>query len=308
MLNNSKSITAPSRATPKWLGISAIVLLVGYFISSGLEPENSIQFKDYVKWRTLAEGKQEAKDRSMPIFEVVTGDVEGAQFKNLERHFFSDPTLAGVINKEYIPVRSVSTSSYNRWEPQIDYSKSEKNKCDFVTVRIVPIDFQDRSCDDYRLPHFYSAPGWKQGMLQFLSENKFSQYHSNMYYDGFSLAKHHWAKLQDAPATATKENKKVLYFFFRHFDDGCTNMMRYPFDDYNQRKVIDKHFVSTIVLERSSPSAKNPKHVSDLLAKYEVKSFPTLVSLDPKSGKFTKLGGTYNRNEIDDFLKKEISH
>ncbi len=308
MLNNNKSIKAPSRATPYWLGAAAVALLAGNLIFTNLEPENSIKFKDHVQWRTFEEGKQEAIKRSMPIFEVVTGDVDGAQYKSLQRYYFADPTLAATINKDYIPVRTESQSSYNRWEPQLQIScNKEKKKSDFVTVRIIPLEFQNRSCDDYRLPHFYTGTNFKQAMLNFLSENK--NFHYNNYsYSGNTLASHNWSKLSEVEAKAKKEDKKVLYFFYRQFDDSCLNMMRYPFDDFNQKKLIQKNFASAIVLERSSPTAKNPQFVTDLVNKFDVLSYPTLVSLDPKTGKFNKLGGTYNRNEIDDFIKKEISH
>ena len=83
--------------------------------------------------------------------------------------------------------------------------------------------------------------------------------------------------------------------------------MRYPFDDYEKKKLLDKHFACAIVLDRTTPAVKNPKYISELVKKYKVQSYPTLVSVDLKTGKFEKLGGTCNRSEIDDFLKKETA-
>ncbi len=138
-------------------------------------------------------------------------------------------------------------------------------------------------------------------MLQFLAENKDFHYNSST-----PLAKISWSKLSSVQTDAKKDNKKMLYFFFRQYDDACCNMMRYPFDDYNQKKIIEKNFATAIVYDRSTPTIKNPQHITALINKYEVKSFPSLVSVDPKTGKFVKLGGTSDRNEIDDFLKKEV--
>jgi len=300
MLNNSKSIKAPSRATAVWLPIACVLLFGGKLIAAQFESKFPPSFHDHVQWRTLEEAKKEAQSKRMPILEVVTSDFNGQHFKELERYYFSDPALANVINTDYIPARSLSTTSNNQWGPQFHYERDPKNKVDYATLRVVPLDLQERSCDDYRLPHLYHTPGFKQNVLNFLAENKHYNYGYNT-----TIAKHDWNKLSEVEAKAKKDNKKILYFFYRQYDDTCYNVMRYPFDDYDKKKLLDKNFACSIVLDRTSPVAKNPKYVSELVTKYEVQSYPSLVSVDIKTGKFEKLGGTCNRSEIDDFLKKE---
>lgn len=300
MLNNSKSIKAPSRATAAWLPVACLLLFAGKIAGEQFEAKVPPVFHDHVQWRSIEEAKKEAKTKQMPIFEVVTSNVNGQQFKNLERYYFSDPTLANVINTDYIPARSISTTSNNQWGPNFTYDRDPKSTVDFANVRIIPLDLQERACDDYRLPHLYHTPGFKQNVLNFLAENKHYYYNYNT-----SIAKHNWCKLSEVEDRAKKENKKVLYFFYQQYNDTCYNMMRYPFDDYDKKKLLDRHFACAIVLDRTTPVVKNPKYVDDLIKKYEVQSYPSLVSVDLKTGKFDKLGGTSNRSEIDDFLKKE---
>lgn len=300
MLNNSKSIKAPSRATAAWLPVACLLLFAGKIAGEQFEAKVPPVFHDHVQWRSIEEAKKEAKTKQMPIFEVVTSNVNGQQFKNLERYYFSDPTLANVINTDYIPARSISTTSNNQWGPNFTYDRDPKSTVDFANVRIIPLDLQERACDDYRLPHLYHTPGFKQNVLNFLAENKHYYYNYNT-----SIAKHNWCKLSEVEDRAKKENKKVLYFFYQQYNDTCYNMMRYPFDDYDKKKLLDRHFACAIVLDRTTPVVKNPKYVDDLVKKYEVQSYPSLVSVDLKTGKFDKLGGTSNRSEIDDFLKKE---
>ncbi|MCW5822825.1 MAG: hypothetical protein KIT34_08465 [Cyanobacteria bacterium TGS_CYA1] len=300
MLNNSKSIKAPSRATAMWLPVACVILFGAKLACDQFEAKCPPSFHDHVQWRNIQDAKLEAKSRQMPIFEVVTSDFNGEHFKTLERYYFSDPTLANAINKDYIPARSISKSSNNQWGPHFGYDRDSKTTVDFANVRVIPLDLQERSCDDYRLPHLYHSPGFKQNVLVFLAENK--NYNSSY---NVSIAKHDWCKLADVEAKAKKENKKILYFFYQQYNDTCYNVMQYPFNDYDKKKLLDKHFACSIVMERATPVTKNPVYVDKLVKKYEVQSYPSLVSVDPNTGKFEKLGGTCNRSEIDDFLKKE---
>lgn len=301
MLNNSKSIKAPSRATAVWLPIACVLLFGGKLIADQFEAKFPPSFHDHVQWRNIKDAKKEAQARQLPILEVVTNDVNGEHFKSLERYYFSDPTLANIINTDYIPARSISTNSNNQWGPSFHYEHDLRSKVNHATLRVIPLDLQERTCDDYRLPHLYHTPGFKQNVLNFLAENKHYNYGGN----NSLLSKHNWCRLSEVEAKAKTDKKKILYFFYQQYDDNCYNVMRYPFDDYDKKKLLDKHFACSIVLDRTSPVAKNPKYVNELVKKYEVKSYPTLVSVDANTGKFEKLGGTCNRSEIDEFLKKE---
>lgn len=307
MLNNSKSIKAPSRATAVWLPVACVLLFAGKIAGEQFEAKVPPVFHDHVQWRSIEEAKKEAKTRQLPIFEVVTSNVNGQQFKNLERFYFSDPTLANVINTDYIPARSISTTSNNQWGPHFTYDRDPKLNIDFANVRVIPFDLQERACDDYRLPHLYHTPGFKQTVLNFLAENKHYASNHNDYFNNNPISKYNWFKLSEVETKAKTEDKKVMYFFYQRYNDTCYNVMRYPFDDYEKKKLLDKHFACAIVLDRTTPAVKNPKYISELVKKYKVQSYPTLVSVDLKTGKFEKLGGTCNRSEIDDFLKKETA-
>lgn len=65
--------------------------------------------KDLVKWRSLAAGEAESRSTSRPVLYFMTADWCGPCHL-MKAQVFTDPELAGLINKEFIPIQLVDRS------------------------------------------------------------------------------------------------------------------------------------------------------------------------------------------------------
>ena len=67
-----------------------------------------------VKWRSLADGEHEAKEKGMPVLIDFFSGGQCIRCEYFENTIYNDPEIADRVNRNFVPVRI-----YKNWEPTI---------------------------------------------------------------------------------------------------------------------------------------------------------------------------------------------
>jgi thiol:disulfide interchange protein len=86
--------------------LSLAILLSLSTVASGDAGGDRGKGGNLVKWRTIAAGEAESRASKKPVFYFLTADWCGPCHM-MKAQIFADPEMAGLINKQFIPVQVV---------------------------------------------------------------------------------------------------------------------------------------------------------------------------------------------------------
>lgn len=86
-------------------GLAAILLLLSALAFWGCQTTGGTKTSETIRWRTLNEGRVEAKERSLPCLVDFYFGPECHRCKQLDRNVYSNPYVIHRVNEEFVPVR-----------------------------------------------------------------------------------------------------------------------------------------------------------------------------------------------------------
>lgn len=87
----------------------------------------------------------------------------------------------------------------------------------------------------------------------------------------------HWHPPGDEATLAAREGKPILYFFTADWCAPCHKLKHELFDDPEKSAEIAERFVPVEVLDTQVERGVNRPEVAEVVDRYAVRSFPTLV-------------------------------
>jgi thiol:disulfide interchange protein len=85
-----------------------------------------------------------------------------------------------------------------------------------------------------------------------------------------------WVPLTVAPDSAFG-GKPILYYFTADWCGPCRVLRQEVFSSEERARYLNEHFVPVIVVDRMREDGRNEPKVDELLRRYSVRAFPTLV-------------------------------
>ena len=112
-----------------------------------------------------------------------------------------------------------------------------------------------------------------------------------------------WQPRERAALLARASRKPVLYDFTAAWCGPC-KMLDKDWEDSTVAARVNAAFVPARVIDRMREDGRNAPDVDELLRRYEVSGFPTLVAADADGKLIGKLEGYRGRRALEEFLQR----
>ena len=112
-----------------------------------------------------------------------------------------------------------------------------------------------------------------------------------------------WKPRERAAQLARAGGKPILYDFPAAWCGPC-KMLDADWEDSTIASRVNEGFVPARIVDRTREDGRNAADVDDLLRRYDVSGFPTLVAADADGNLIAKLEGYRGRRALEDFLSK----
>jgi len=112
-----------------------------------------------------------------------------------------------------------------------------------------------------------------------------------------------WQPRERAALLARASRKPVLYDFTAAWCGPC-KMLDKDWEDSTVAARVNASFVPARVIDRMREDGRNAPDVDELLRRYEVSGFPTLVAADADGKLIGKLEGYRGRRALEEFLQR----
>jgi thioredoxin-related protein len=115
----------------------------------------------------------------------------------------------------------------------------------------------------------------------------------------------HWVTIADAPRVSAATHKPILYEFSAEWCGPCKRLEQDIANDKALTARINNAYVPVRVVDRLAEEGANPRDIAELQRAYQVRSFPTIVVVDPSGVVRARDEGYSGR---DDFAKLIEEH
>lgn len=112
-----------------------------------------------------------------------------------------------------------------------------------------------------------------------------------------------WTPRERAATLARAAGKPILYDFTAAWCGPC-KMLDRDWDDATIAARVNDSFVPARIVDRTREDGRNAADVDELLRRYDVSGFPTLVAADADGKLIGKLEGYRGRRALEEFLSK----
>ncbi len=115
-----------------------------------------------------------------------------------------------------------------------------------------------------------------------------------------------WTSDAEAKAEAKKTGKLILYDFKADWCGPCKMLDKQVFSIPKNADWINTEFLPVEVIDRRVEQGRNTFGIEFLQDRYKIDGFPTLIVLNPKSGKFEKTAGFAGEAYTLEFLRHSL--
>ena len=112
-----------------------------------------------------------------------------------------------------------------------------------------------------------------------------------------------WHPREKAALIARATRKPILYDFTAAWCGPC-KMLDKDWEDSMLAARVNDAFVPARVVDRLREDGRNPPDVDELLRRFDVSGFPTLVAADADGKLIEKLEGYRGRRALEEFLQR----
>ncbi|MBI5169754.1 MAG: thioredoxin family protein [Candidatus Eisenbacteria bacterium] len=113
-----------------------------------------------------------------------------------------------------------------------------------------------------------------------------------------------WVEIAQATNVAKQTGKPVMYDFSADWCQPCQMLKREVFDNPVHAKALEASIVPVKVIDRVQEQGQNPPDIAELQQRFAVDGFPTLVVVDPASGRSVKTVGFMGAEETVAWAKQ----
>ena len=115
-----------------------------------------------------------------------------------------------------------------------------------------------------------------------------------------------WQPREKAAVLARLGGKPILYDFTAAWCGPC-KMLDRDWEDSILAARVNESFVPSRIVDRQREDGRNPGDVDELLHRFEVSGFPTLVAADANGKMIGKLEGYRGRRALEEFLSRSAA-
>lgn len=113
-----------------------------------------------------------------------------------------------------------------------------------------------------------------------------------------------WVEIAQANSVAKQTGKPVMYDFSADWCQPCQILKREVFENPAHAKAIAEAVVPVKVIDRVQELGQNPADIAELQQRFRVDGFPTLVVVDPASGRAVQTVGFMGAEETVAWAKQ----
>ena len=117
-----------------------------------------------------------------------------------------------------------------------------------------------------------------------------------------------WTEAETFKASASNSKKLRLYEFYAAWCNPCQRLERDTLTNDEVRKSIENNFVALRVTDRQKETGKNSPFVSELIKKYRIFAFPTLVAVGSDGEPIQMLVGNASSLSLYRFLMRVLNN
>ena len=114
----------------------------------------------------------------------------------------------------------------------------------------------------------------------------------------------HWTNLDQAVAESTRSHRPILYEFSAEWCGPCHILEREVFMDSELAAKINKRYVAVKVVDREREEGHNAPDVQQLIDRYGVNAFPTIVIAARDGAVLDRAVGYRGRDAFATFLDR----
>jgi len=114
----------------------------------------------------------------------------------------------------------------------------------------------------------------------------------------------HWTPISLASAAAMRAHRPILYEFSAEWCGPCHVLENEVFMDGSLAEKINEHYIAVKVIDRQREEGSNAPEVQQLMDRFGIRAFPTIVVATADGQVRDKVLGYSGRDKFSDFLDR----